>query len=118
VGLHDTPCPAGTVEGSVSRAYDTSFRLVSEKVNAAHEATFAYDDHDLIETITAGGKTMTITRDPERGGLMRVRQVTLGHRELLFPRERSGVPGTGATPLLPSGRSRDQLLVRSGETRA
>jgi RHS repeat-associated protein len=64
------PCPAGTVEGEVTRDYDTSFRLVSEKVNGAHEATFEYDADDLLTKINVGGKTMTLTRDPERGGLI------------------------------------------------
>jgi RHS repeat-associated protein len=56
---------SGAVTGSVEWAYDTSFRVVTETVNGAWSAAFAYDDDDLL--LQAGALTMF--RDPESGRL-------------------------------------------------
>lgn len=48
------PCPAGTVQGTVSREYDDSFRIVKQRVNGAHEVTYGYDADDLLTTVTSG----------------------------------------------------------------
>jgi RHS repeat-associated protein len=60
----------GEVSGNVTHAYDSSFRVISQKVNGGHEATFTYDDDDLLETITVNGSTLTFTRATDRGGLI------------------------------------------------
>jgi RHS repeat-associated protein len=53
----------GPVAGTISWQHDTAFRVVEERVNGAHAATFAFDDDDLLTQ--AGG--LTITRDPASG---------------------------------------------------
>ncbi|MBK8943007.1 MAG: hypothetical protein IPM79_36765 [Polyangiaceae bacterium] len=47
----------------IIRQHDTAFRVVEERVNGAHAATFAFDDDDLLTQ--AGG--LTITREPASG---------------------------------------------------
>ncbi|MBK6514290.1 MAG: hypothetical protein IPG04_09240 [Polyangiaceae bacterium] len=47
----------------IIRQHDTAFRVVEERVNGVHAATFAFDDDDLLTQ--AGG--LTITRDPASG---------------------------------------------------
>ena len=54
---------AGTVAGSVSRIYDSSFRVDSQSVNAAHTVNFTYDNDDLL----TGAGAMTMSRDPVDG---------------------------------------------------
>ena len=54
---------AGTVNGTVSRTYDSAFRLASESVNGANSVAFGYDSDGLL--IRAGG--LTITRDSTNG---------------------------------------------------
>ncbi len=53
----------GPVAGTISWQHDTAFRVVEERVNGAHAATFAFDDDDLLTQ--AGG--LAITRDPASG---------------------------------------------------
>ncbi len=53
----------GPVAGTLSWQHDTAFRVVEERVNGAHAATFAFDDDDLLTQ--AGG--LAITRDPASG---------------------------------------------------
>jgi RHS repeat-associated protein len=53
----------GPVAGTISWQHDTAFRVVEERVNGAHAATFAFDDDDLLTQ--AGG--LTITREPASG---------------------------------------------------
>jgi RHS repeat-associated protein len=53
----------GPVAGTISWQHDTAFRVVEERVNGVHAATFAFDDDDLLTQ--AGG--LTITRDPASG---------------------------------------------------
>jgi YD repeat-containing protein len=53
----------GPVAGTISWQHDTAFRVVEERVNGAHAATFAFDGDDLLTQ--AGG--LTITRDPASG---------------------------------------------------
>ncbi|MBK8943005.1 MAG: RHS repeat-associated core domain-containing protein [Polyangiaceae bacterium] len=53
----------GPVAGTISWQHDSAFRVVEERVNGAHAATFAFDDDDLLTQ--AGG--LTITREPASG---------------------------------------------------
>ena len=53
----------GPVAGTISWQHDTAFRVIEERINGAHAATFAFDDDDLLTQ--AGG--LTITRDPASG---------------------------------------------------
>jgi len=54
---------AGTVAGSVSRAYDTNFRISSQSVNGANAISFGYDNDSLL---TSAG-SLTITRSVQNG---------------------------------------------------
>lgn len=54
---------AGTVAGSVSRSYDTNFRVVSQSVNGADTVHFTYDRDDLL----VGAGAMTLRRDAADG---------------------------------------------------
>ncbi|MFZ5785812.1 MAG: RHS repeat domain-containing protein, partial [Acidobacteriota bacterium] len=54
---------AGTVAGSVTRAYNADFRVTETKVNGALPVSYAYDADGLLTV--AGG--LTITRDPQNG---------------------------------------------------
>ena len=72
------PCPPGTVEGTVSREYDDSFRMVKQRVNGAHEVTYGYDTDDLLTTVTSGMATFEITRDAQKGGLVAATKLTNG----------------------------------------
>ena len=72
------PCPAGTVEGTVSREYDDSMRLVKQRVNGASEVTYGYDADDLLTTVTSGTALFEITRDPQKGGLVTATKLTNG----------------------------------------
>lgn len=72
------PCPAGTVQGTVSREYDDSFRIVKQRVNGAHEVTYGYDADDLLTTVTSGTALFEITRDPQKGGLVTATKLTNG----------------------------------------
>jgi hypothetical protein len=52
---------AGTVAGSVSRAYDNNFRITSQSINGANPITFGYDTDSLL---TSAG-SLTISRSPQ-----------------------------------------------------
>src|SRR5207244_12665846 len=54
---------AGTVAGSVSRNYDTNFRISSQSVNGANTIAFGYDNDSLLTS--AGAET--ITRSAQNG---------------------------------------------------
>jgi RHS repeat-associated protein len=53
----------GTVAGSIDRAYDNNFRLISRKVNGANEIIFGYDNDGLL--LSAG--SLTFVRDLQNG---------------------------------------------------
>jgi len=72
------PCPAGMVEGAVSREYDDSFRVVKQRVNGAHEVVYGYDNDDLVTSVTGGAALFEITRDPQKGGLVTATKLTNG----------------------------------------
>jgi RHS repeat-associated protein len=57
---------SGQVAGSVTQAYDNSFRMNSQSVNGANAITFQYDNDDLL---TRAGE-LNMTRDPQKGGLL------------------------------------------------
>lgn len=54
---------AGIIGGSVSRAHDGNFRMLSQSVNGGNTITFGYDQDSLL---TSAG-TLTITRHPQHG---------------------------------------------------
>ena len=54
---------SGTVSGSVSRTYNTDFRVTQTKVNGADPVAFTYDSDGLLTG--AGG--LTLTRDAANG---------------------------------------------------
>jgi RHS repeat-associated protein len=54
---------AGTVAGSVSRTYDTNFRVATQSVNGANTVNFGYDTDSLL---TSAG-SLTITRSAQNG---------------------------------------------------
>jgi RHS repeat-associated protein len=62
---------AGTVAGSVTRTYDTDFRVASRSVNGANTISFGYDADSLLTV--AGAETLTY--DPTNGLLT---ETTLG----------------------------------------
>lgn len=72
------PCPSGTIAGSVSREYDDSFRVVSQRVNGAHEVVYGYDNDDLVTSVTDGAAVFEITRDPQKDGLVTSTKLTNG----------------------------------------
>jgi len=53
----------GPVAGSVTRTYDTDFRVVSESVNGANPITFQYDPDSLL---TQAG-SLSLTRNTQNG---------------------------------------------------
>ena len=71
--IYDNPLPKSEtwsvaqngagIAGSVSRTYDTSFRVSSQSVNGASAVTFGYDEDDLLTS--AGG--MTVSRSSATG---------------------------------------------------
>jgi YD repeat-containing protein len=54
---------SGAVAGTVTRSYDTSFRIASESVGGSIAINFTYDDDDLPLTVGA----MTLAYDPQTG---------------------------------------------------
>ena len=54
---------SGPVAGSVTRTYDTDFRVASEQVNGANAVTFQYDQDSLL----TGAGALTLTRHPQHG---------------------------------------------------
>jgi YD repeat-containing protein len=58
--------PLGAVAGSVSRTYDSDFRVASESVNGANPITFAYDPDSLLTQAGA----VSLTRDVQTGFLV------------------------------------------------
>jgi len=54
---------SGTVAGSVSRVYDTNFRISSQSVNGGNTVNFGYDNDSLL---TSAG-SFTITRSAQNG---------------------------------------------------
>src|SRR5437867_4873731 len=54
---------AGTVAGSVSRVYDTNFRISSQSVNGANTIAFGYDNDSLLTSVGAE----TISRSAQNG---------------------------------------------------
>lgn len=54
---------SGTVTGSVSRTYDSNYRVTSQSVNGANTVTFTYDADDLL----TGAGALTITRNAQNG---------------------------------------------------
>jgi RHS repeat-associated protein len=53
----------GTVNGSVSRTYDTDFRVATQSVNSASTMSFGYDGDSLL----TGSGALSVTRDPQNG---------------------------------------------------
>jgi len=53
----------GPVAGSVTRTYDTDFRVGSEQVNGANAVTFQYDQDSLL----TGAGALTLTRHAQHG---------------------------------------------------
>jgi RHS repeat-associated protein len=54
---------AGNVAGSVSRTFDSDFRMATESVNGANTVAFAYDNDGLLTSVDG----LSITRDPSSG---------------------------------------------------
>jgi YD repeat-containing protein len=65
-------CPSETVEGSVTRLYDSRFRVSVQRVNgdALSQATYAYDDDGLLTGASLGGNTLAFVRDVHSAGLV------------------------------------------------
>ncbi|PYN96669.1 MAG: hypothetical protein DMD91_20675, partial [Candidatus Rokuibacteriota bacterium] len=61
--LLNTTTWAGTVAGSVSRNYDTNFRIITQSVNGVDTIAFAYDNDSLL---TSAGD-LTISRSAQNG---------------------------------------------------
>ncbi len=53
----------GPAAGSVTRTYDTDFRVTSESINGGNTISFQYDADSLL---TQAG-SLTLTRDPQHG---------------------------------------------------
>jgi len=53
----------GPVGGSVTRTYDTDFRVAWEQVNGANAVAFQYDQDSLL----TGAGALTLTRHPQHG---------------------------------------------------
>jgi len=54
---------SGPVAGSVTRTYDTDFRVSSQSVNGANPVAFTYDADSLV----TGAGNLTLTRNPSNG---------------------------------------------------
>jgi RHS repeat-associated protein len=108
----------GAVSGTVAWDHDTDFRVVSETVNGAWAADFAYDPDSLL---TSAGD-LVIVRDPESG---RVDQLSSGAvvetRSYNEYGELSATATTvSGTPLLSFAYQRDALgrITQKTETEA
>ncbi len=87
----------GPVSGTVSRTYDTDFRVATESVNGAQVASYGYDADSLLTSAGA----LTIARAPATG---LVSGTTLGsmtdsHTYNAFGEEQSYAASYGATTL-------------------
>src|SRR5574337_1435992 len=54
---------SGPIAGSVTRTYDTDFRVSSQSVNGANPVAFTYDPDSLL----TGAGSLTLTRSPSNG---------------------------------------------------
>jgi RHS repeat-associated protein len=54
---------AGPVTGSVTRTYDTDFRVAAESINGGNSVTFTYDSDSLL----TGAGALTLTRNAQHG---------------------------------------------------
>lgn len=57
---------SGNFSGTVSRTYDSLFRVSSRTVNGSHAINYSYDDDNLL---TAAG-AMSISRETQKGGII------------------------------------------------
>jgi RHS repeat-associated protein len=98
---------SGLVNGTVARAYDADFRIVSETVDGAWPATFTYDADGLLTS--AGG--MQIFRDPLNGRLTgtQIGQVSDVYTYDAFGAVASYTASFGVTPFLSWTYVRDDL---------
>jgi RHS repeat-associated protein len=104
--LRTAESATGAVSGSVTRGYDTSFRLTSQGLNGATVA-FAYDSDDLMTQAGALG----LTRSAQNGvlsatslGVVTTSQTYTGFSELSHLSA-----SAGATPLYDAQYTRDSL---------
>jgi YD repeat-containing protein len=99
--------PAGAVSGSVSRTYDSDFRIASERVNGTNPITFAYDPDSLLTQAGA----VTLTRDPQTGFLTgtALGSATDTRTYSTFGELTSYRAATGLTDLLAVQYTRDSL---------
>ena len=110
----------GPVAGSVSRTYDTDFRVATESVNGANPITFQYDPDSLL---TQAG-SLALRRHPQHGLLT---GTTLGSVTDSFTystfgevstlpgeRRRIAAAGVSSTPATPSAGSRRRRRRSAG----
>jgi RHS repeat-associated protein len=97
----------GPVAGSVTRTYDTDFRVASDQVNGANPVAFQYDQDSLL----TGAGVLTLTRHPQHGLLT---GTTLGSVTDSFSYSSFGDLSTyqasyGGSPLINAQYTRDSL---------
>jgi RHS repeat-associated protein len=95
---------AGTVDGTVARGHDNSFRMTSLVV-AGQSFAYAYDDDDLV----IGAGQLAITRDAVSGAIdtTALGSVTTSAGRNGFGETTSFAASFGATPLLAQTFTRD-----------
>jgi len=98
---------SGSVSGSVSRTYDTNFRISSQSVNGTNSVSFGYDNDSLLTTAGA----LTITRHAQHGLITgsTLGAVTDGRSYSPFGKLASYTANANATPVLAMTYTRDKL---------
>jgi YD repeat-containing protein len=64
----------GPVAGSVTRTYDTDFRVSTESLSGGNTITLEYDPDSLL----TGAGALTLTRDPQHGFLTQITEAING----------------------------------------
>ena len=98
---------SGSVAGSVSRTYDNSFRVATQRVNGGSTVSFGYDADDLLTSAGA----LTLARDAQTGLLT---GTTFGNVNDVYTYNTLGeVTGyqasVGGTPIFTEAYTRDAL---------
>jgi len=98
---------SGPINGSVSRTFDTGFRIASESVDAVNTIAFAYDSDGLL----IGAGDLTLTRDPQTGLVTgsRVGNVTTSITYDAFGDATGYSASNAATPIFAESLTRDAL---------
>jgi len=98
---------SGPVAGSVTRTYDTDFRVSSQSVNGANPVAFTYDADSLL----TGAGSLTLTRNAQNGLLTgsTLGVVTDSRTYSTFGELGSYTANVGGSPVFSTAYTRDKL---------